>query len=354
MNRRWFGLFLLAVVIAVGLLFQSAKAGGYGYYGGYNYGCSPYYRSHSNCYSGYCGPYNYSSYGYGYNSYGYSPHCVRRYNFRSAWSYAPWSQNPAYFTRYYSVYDWYESPTVYGSYTNFNDGYLYTFANGCYHQHCLIDQYAVKAFVPVETVVTREVAQVNFVPELGTTQYGRPVSTTTIRTGGSYQPTGVAALVNHNQDDKYALAAHELAKVATFSAQTARELSVNGQQIQREKQAFESQNRQLAIKIAGLENIIVKGLAEMQRGETIIEDGQLTPTGATGLVAVLQNKCIKCHGGEKTERNIDFRQPANYDALFWAKAALKTQKGEMPPPDSGIERLTEEEQKFIEAAIETQ
>ena len=204
-----------------------------------------------------------------------------------------------------------------------------------------------------EKVVVKEVAVAKDVPQLGSTQYGYSVKDQSVL--DQYPPTSLGELLRDKGADVYAAGAHELAKTAAYTAATSRELSINGQQLLRERQQFEFEARKLALQGAIVENVVVKSfqnIGALGGTQALVNQGALTEAGANGLVGILQAKCIECHGGKKIEGGVDFTDPSALSTRTWARAYRMTLTGKMPPPESGIEPITNEELTHFEAALE--
>jgi mono/diheme cytochrome c family protein len=293
-------------------------------YGGSGYGCSP----------GYCPP----SYGYAPKSYGYTP---RYYNTRSGWVYRSWPQDPKYYFHYYTIYD------HCGKATNHNDGWLYTLDSyGCYHKHCLISQYAYK-LEPSRYIEPRGATEVGYYrPEYELARaFPYLVKPGVIHAQESprfLDPHSVIAPLNDQESARLAFAEKSVESVTSMGLKIAE----RGQAIEAEKVrargqlASQAQNDNTKLQILAKLNEIV---ATIDRTVTI--DAGATPraiinVGNPALAALIQDRCVSCHGPSKAEGGLNFSNVAASDVKVWQAAFRKSATGEMP---KGGEPLTDDE-----------
>lgn len=321
------GIAIAFVLLAVLIFPPMASA----QYGGYAPSCA----------NGYCQP-----------SYGYSPTYTKSYGYRnqwSAWTYGAWGQDPSYFIFYRTFYD------HCGTATNHNDGYLYSrYWHGgkwCYERHCLISAYAVK--VPA-------------------TRYIDPLGRTEV---GYYQPEYEAArafpylvkpgVIHAQETPRFLdprsvlapLADQSLARSAfvekAVETTTSMALKIAAQDQANEAEkvrargtlARQAQNDNTKLQILAKLNEIVATL-----DNKVSIDAEATPraiinVGNQSLSALIQDRCVSCHGPGKAEGGLNFASVAATDFKVWQKSFRKSATGEMP---KGGEPLTDEELDLFE------
>jgi mono/diheme cytochrome c family protein len=310
---------LLAVAILATMIFCSTSSAQYGGYG---------YNTHSTCGSSYCPPTTYVSY--------------------SGWKWECWPRDHRYYYKTRYAYD------AYGQSTYQHDGWLYTrsYHNGayCYYQHCKIPSPSVDSYV--EKVVVREIPVLVAPPQVGTTAYGTP-----IRPFGRLDQvpvTDLMQLANQKIPDDGQAVANNLALTAKYMAEASGKVAADAQQTIREKNAALAENQRILIQGAVAENVAVKalqGVSALGTQNFVGQDGSLNQGGADALSLVISNNCLQCHGGEKVEAGLDFKNFGDFDQKTKLRCLTKVATGQMPPRDSGKKELSDQQVKLFEAWV---
>ena len=300
------------------------------------------------CYSpGYCAP----KYGYAPSYYNSPKYCTPGYtpssgptwyNTWSRWTYKQWDADPSYFIYYRTHYD------HCGCWKNFNDGWLYTYANGCYHKHCLISAYAGKPTVYptsyVEPLGKTEVGY--FAPEYEAAKAFPYL----VKPGVIYAQESPRFL-----DPRSVLAplADQSTARATFVDNAVRSTTDMALKIAAQEQANEAEKvraRNLLARQAQNDNTKLSILAKLNEIVATLDnkvtiDAEATPraiinVGNPELARVIQDRCVSCHGPSKAEKGLNFAAVAPSDTKVWKAAYRLVATGQMP---KGGDALTDEE-----------
>jgi hypothetical protein len=305
---------LLGVLVLLGAA-TAAQAFGRGYstyYPTYSYAAPCYTQGH--CYT----PYSNPGYGYAYTATSYGP-----------WAYWPYPGTPYYYrTRYV---------TTGGNRSLENDTWLYTLANGCYSQHCLIADYQKPqvALVPTANLAL-----------LGQTQYGTdplqhliaraygPQAATLIPPLRAPNPVDVASLLAPLSTEGPARLESSFKQTQTASETYAR--IVGGEQdLEKQKLAARNDLIKQSNRYQSLERILGKmaefdAVSEKQAQIGLQAAATQIQVADPTLAQIIGTSCFNCHGGSKVEKGVDFRQAGSFDARQWQRVYQQVISGAMP------------------------
>lgn len=335
--RRWLRMLLGGGAIATLLLLAVGSASAQ--YGGYS---SPGY-----CQPGYCPP---TSYGYGH-----APAYYR--NVWSAWTYGPWGKDPSYFIYYRTWYD------HCGAATNHNDGWLYNrHSQGgkwCYERHCLISAYASKPSLDPSP----------YVEKYNGTQAGYDADLYAVVKKYPFLFGGVLA----QKDLPYASSPQDFLAPLNSTAELRQTLAHKSEMsskdialkiFQQESEA-ESRDKEVRGRLAIIsehgrqdERMFAefKEFLAVRRQQVTIDAnaGQAVkvPVADPELATLITNNCLRCHGAEKQEGGLDFRQADKFTSDQRYAVFSATLTGEMPKGGTALTRdQTEPFRKWYEEAL---
>lgn len=268
---------------------------------------------------------------YGGYSAGYSAPIYR--NVWSGWEYKVWPTDPKYYTYHRTWWDHCGTPK------NEYDGWLYCLdAHGCYVRHCLISQYGYK-------------------PKLGSSPYFDPHGQTEAAYHGdqlalakalvALTAPGVLAQKNlpfpGSANDilapSYTTADARVAN-AHRESMSAKEYAAKIYQAEQDKEKLDLQIRgQIAIlREEGQQD--ERLLAEFKEFRAVrLRQSKISAGAGTQvtidvpnneLAEIIATKCVSCHGPQKQEGNLDFRNAGSLGYEKWNLCSLRCAAGEMP------------------------
>lgn len=255
-------------------------------------------------------------------------HCAATY---SAWAYWVYPQTNYYYRvryRFAGGYRYLE-----------DDGWLYTVANGCYHQHCKIADYIAKVTVELKPAAKLDV--------LGTTDYGLDPTKLAIvkaygtkyagllQQQGSPSPLDVASILVPASTSRTAII-ESVSKQSTSASDLMAQVLTSEQATER---ANIEARRQLALQanqFQAMERWIgqLKDLSAINAQQATVSaaaTAQQIQVGDPVLAQVISTSCFRCHGGDSVKGNLDFKAAASWDAAQWKLIARQVGRRKMPP-----------------------
>lgn len=271
--------------------------------------------------SSYCAP--------TYSSYGYAPsYCAATY---SGWTYRVYPGTQY----YYRVRNRIEN----GCYYPEQDVYLFVYANGCYTQHCLISEYLAKpALVLTPTCDLPYAGKTTAAYDVQTYLAAKlnPKYANLLQQQGVPSPVDIASLLppsstlspaifesNVKQQSSAAQAYKDLAM-----AEIAKEKALNDGKIELAKQVNTFQAFERSIGKFSEMAVVTTNQTTVNANATASQ----IPLSDPLLVNAIAQNCFNCHGGNKVEKGLDFRQANNWDDKVWRKVSAMVACGQMPPP----------------------
>ena len=295
-----------------------------------------YYYPQNYCNTGYCAPTH--SYPVTYGEWAY-------------WIYPTGTQTATPY--YYRVRVKYEN----GCRSIDNDGYLYTYVNGCYHKHCLITEFHSKAAIAL--VPTGELKQ------LGQTVYGNdPLAylvaktygkeyATQLQQQGVPSPVDVAGLLPPLATQRVAII-----ESATKQARSGGDLLASVLVAEQNTELANIQTRgKLAMQVAALQSTErifgkvaeIQAIAAQQATISATAFTEQIPIQDQNLRQIVATSCFACHGAADAKGGVDFKQAGTWSAKEWKRVWLAAETGRMP---KGGQPLDETSVAYFETQYE--
>jgi hypothetical protein len=229
-----------------------------------------------------------------------------------------------------------------------HDGYLYTFAGGCYTQHCTIADYVSPkpALVLVPTAELQQIGTAKYVidPVRNALAKYDPRLQGLVPPQGVPSPVDIASLLPPAATER-AARTEATYKLSSSAQETLRSLALAEQQNERDESAARAKLANDVARHQSLERIVGKlgELMAVTENQATINPSAVSaqiPLKNAQLVQLVSTKCFNCHGGAKTEAGVDFKEADRWGEDEWANVIGQVASGAMP---RGGQKLTKDE-----------
>lgn len=297
---------------------------------------------------------NAQHYGGGYQKPCYGPDCYSTPSYHgyksasyggyrsqwSAWAYGPWAKDPCYFVHYRTWYD------HCGAATNHNDGWLYSYVHGCYQKHCRIDEYVGKpALQPYGYAEKFSGTQVGYDPDLYCLIQKYPY----LFAPGVLQAKGLPGVVSPQDFLEPGSNTSELRQtLAHKESMSAKEHALRIYEKESDKEALQDKVRAQLALVTAQGNQEERLMAEIKEIVAVVKSrakitaelgsDESVPVSDPALAQLIQQQCLRCHGANKQDGGIDFRQADKFtpEQVYAVFSAVLT--GEMPKGGKALSR----------------
>jgi hypothetical protein len=218
------------------------------------------------------------------------------------------------------------------------DPYLYTLAGGCYAQHCLISDYLARPAVVLQPAAKLAI--------IGTADYGvDPLKYAVAKAYGTtvagilqqqYPPSAVdvGSLLPPATTERPARLEAAL-KTSTSATEALKSIAMGDQDNERRESEARRQLALQANKLQSFERMLGKfnemaAVADQQATFSATASLPQIQTGDPQLSQLIATSCLRCHGGEKTEKGLDFKQAGTFDDDTWLACVAQVATGAMP------------------------